>query len=275
MIETNPVSGTDAPQKPPLPQGRTVPAGDGMKWTSEAFAIFKASPLMWIIFMICYMVASLAVAMVPFVGQLLLSLVSPMIMAGVMVGCRAIQNGDQMEIDHLTSGFSGKKTNPLLMLGAFYLGVTMLLVIVAVVLVIALVGTAALMNPEALAPETIGISMILSVLLVILIVMALALPLMMAYWFAVPLIQFHDMDAIQALKLSFKACLKNIVPFLVYGVAMLVVYLATALPLILSIFTLGPLIILGSLVTFGLMVLVAVPVTFASIYTSYKGVFEE
>jgi hypothetical protein len=258
-----------------MPQSRAVPAGDGFKWTSEAFAIFKASPLMWIIFMICFMVANLAVAMVPFVGQLLLSLASPMIMAGVMVACRAIQDGDQMEIDHLTSGFSGKKTNPLLMLGAFYLGVTMLLVIVAVILIIALVGTAALMNPESLASETIGISMVLSLLLVTLIITGLAVPLMMAYWFAVPLIQFHDVNAIEAIKLSFRACLKNIVPFLTYGIAMLVVYVATMLPMILSIFTLGPLIILGSLVSFGLMLLVAMPVTFASIYTSYKGVFEE
>jgi len=273
MIETNPASDTVSLQKPAVPQARAVPSGDGMKWTREAISIFTASPLMWIIFMIIFMVVNLAVAMIPFVGQLLLSLVSPMIMAGVMVGCQAVQNGEQLDTDHFTAGFKGK-TEPLLMLGAFYLGVTILLVVVAILLVVALVGTAVLLNPET-AAENVGVGMALSIALVMLIMLGLMVPLLMAYWFAVPLIQFHDMNAIEALKHSFKACMKNIMPFLVYGIAMLALYIAASLPLILSIFTLGPLIILGALVSFGILILVVSPITFASIYTSYRGVFEE
>lgn len=271
MTDIPPVLGAPAPV---VPQGRAAPAGDGFKWVGEGWSIYMASPLMWIIFIIIFVIANIAIAMVPFVGQLLLSLASPMVMAGVMVACRTAQNGEAIDLEQFTAGFSGKKTNPLLMLGAFYLGMTILLVIVAVILGIALVGTTVLMNPDA-AAENITTSMILSISLLVLVMTALSIPLMMAYWFAVPLIQFHDVTATDALKISFKACMKNIVPFLAYGIAMLAVYVAAMVPLILSIFTLGPLIILGSLASFGILFLVAMPITFATIYTSYQGVFED
>jgi len=91
MTDITPELGTALPPKPPVPAGRSVAAGDGFKWIGDAWKIFMSSPLMWIIFIVIYMVANMAVAMVPFVGQLLLSLASPMIMAGVMVACRGAQ----------------------------------------------------------------------------------------------------------------------------------------------------------------------------------------
>ena len=57
-----------------------------------------------------------------------------------------------------------------------------------------------------------------AILLMVLVVMALSIPLAMAIWFAPALVVFHDLQPLDAMKQSFAGCLKNIVPFLVYGI---------------------------------------------------------
>ena len=57
-----------------------------------------------------------------------------------------------------------------------------------------------------------------------------------------------------ALKSSFSACLKNFMPFLVYGLAFLVLAVLATLPV-------------------GLGWFILIPVTQASIYASYKSLF--
>ena len=56
-------------------------------------------------------------------------------------------------------------------------------------------------------------------LLAVLVIMALSIPLTMAMLFATPLIVLADSDVVPALKTSFFACLKNILPFLIWSVA--------------------------------------------------------
>jgi uncharacterized membrane protein len=79
-------------------------------------------------------------------------------------------------------------------------------------------------------------------------------PLYMALWFAPALIVFHRMAPVDALKASFSACLKNMVPFLIYGVILLALCVVAAIP-------------------FGLGFLVLAPVVIASIYTGYRDIF--
>ena len=76
----------------------------------------------------------------------------------------------------------------------------------------------------------------------------------MAAWFASALVALDGMEPWQALKSSFFACLKNIIPFLVYGLVMLVLSIIATIPLGLGWLVLGPL-------------------TIASIYTAYRDVF--
>lgn len=93
-----------------------------------------------------------------------------------------------------------------------------------------------------------------TLLLAALVVTLLALPVVMAYWFSPALIAIDGMRAWPAMKLSFKGCLRNILPFLLYGVAGLF------------------LVILGSLPMF-LGLLVVLPVLTASIYAAYRDIF--
>ena len=85
---------------------------------------------------------------------------------------------------------------------------------------------------------------------------ALLAPLMAALWFAPALVYFHNEPPLTALKVSFFACLKNWLPFLVYGVLLLILLLIAAIPL-------------------GLGLLVAGPMTLISGYTSYRDLFTD
>jgi uncharacterized membrane protein len=76
----------------------------------------------------------------------------------------------------------------------------------------------------------------------------------MAVWFAPALVLFHDKGAVDAMKESFSGCLRNIVPFLVYGVVLLVLGLIASIPL-------------------GLGWLVLGPVLCTSFYASYKDIY--
>jgi uncharacterized membrane protein len=94
----------------------------------------------------------------------------------------------------------------------------------------------------------------LSFVLAMLVVLSLSIPLYMALWFAPALVVFHELKPVEAMQASFFACLKNVVPFLLYSVILLALSVIAAIP-------------------FGLGFLVLVPVVVASIYTTYRDIF--
>ena len=97
-------------------------------------------------------------------------------------------------------------------------------------------------------------SAMLSILLAWLIALGLMLPVVMAMWFAPPLAVFNELGAFDALKASFVGCLKNTVPFLIYGLILLGFAVLASIPLCLGWLVLGP--VIG-----------------ASIYTSYRDIY--
>jgi uncharacterized membrane protein len=104
------------------------------------------------------------------------------------------------------------------------------------------------------APAGATAGAVVTVLLAVLIAIALALPLVMALWFAPALVVFHELDAVAAMKASFTGCLRNIVPFLVYGIVGLLLAVVAMIPL-------------------GLGWLVLGPVLAASVYASYRDIY--
>jgi hypothetical protein len=98
----------------------------------------------------------------------------------------------------------------------------------------------------------------------------------MAYWFAPALVAIDGLPAVQAMTLSFRACLMNILPFLVYGLALFGVMLGVGIlfGLVGAVFgsLAGPLgavvfiLLIPVMVTIGTVVVV-------SIYTGYRDVF--
>ena len=98
--------------------------------------------------------------------------------------------------------------------------------------------------------------MLTTLLLAVLVMLALSLPLYMAMWFAGPLIVLAQFEIVPALKTSFFACLKNILPFLVWSIAIFFLALFASIPLFLGWLLLGP-------------------VLMASIYLGYRDIFHE
>jgi uncharacterized membrane protein len=99
-------------------------------------------------------------------------------------------------------------------------------------------------------------SMYLGALLVLLVGMLFYVPVVMALWFAPVLVVLDDESAIDALVNSFKGCLENIVPFLIYGLLGLVLSIVASIPFFLGWLVLAPMIL-------------------ASIYLGYKDIFRK
>jgi len=258
-----PPSGSAGLQGNSTPAVRTAGFGEGLAWVSDAFRIFAANLPMWIVVTILFYFVNLALAMVPFAGQLL----TPMLTAGWMLGCRDVDNGGSLRLDHFMQGFTEKPV-PLLLIGVFYLVATLVIVVVVMILMFVTVGGTVLMLPELASESETYLGALLASALIMLVVMALTLPVVMAYWFAVPLVQFHDVPPMDALKLSFSACLKNIWPFLLYGIVMLVLCALVFVPFGLPI----PYVLSGAIAIL-VILFVGIPVTIITMYTSYKGVF--
>jgi uncharacterized membrane protein len=122
-----------------------------------------------------------------------------------------------------------------------------------VLAVIAVVGGSVVMAVLRGGAPGAGIS-IASVLIATLLVAGLSVPLYMAVWFAPSLIALNELAPVAALKASFFACLNNWLPFVIYGVVLMVLSLV-------------------SIATAGLGFLVLIPVGIASVYTAYRDIF--
>jgi uncharacterized membrane protein len=229
-------------------EGRTVDAGRGWDWVVEAFALFRNQPGIWILTAVVLGVVFIVISMIPFLGSFASALLFPVFAGGLMLGCRDLDRGGPLEIEHLFAGFR-QKTGDLVMVGAFNL-IGWVVIVFAVVAVIGGGVFMALMRGDIEGAEL----SVTSLLIAMLLVAGLSVPLGMATWFAPALIVLNDVAPGAALKASFFACLRNWIPFLVYGVVLLVLCLVAAIPA-------------------GLGFLVLVPVMAASVYTAYCDIF--
>lgn len=230
-----------------LEDPRSVDGGRGLAWLSEGWAMFKQAPGVWIAITVLAVIAFIVLGLIPFLGQLVTPLLSVVVAGGIMLGCRALDRGEPLTVGHLLAGFQSH-LSPLLVIGALYLAGMF-----AIVLVAALFSGGAAFAIWRGGPDAAGTA-IGSMLLVILIVLFLMIPLIMALWFAPALVTLHDVAPVEAMKRSLRACLRNLVPFLVYGVIALVLAVLASIP-----FALGWLILL--------------PVLAGSAYASYRDIF--
>ncbi len=240
---------------PPEPQagnfraeGRTVAAGRGWDWIVEAFALFRRQPGMWILIVVLAGILLAAIGMVPVLGSLANALMFPIFGAGLMLGCKAQDQGGTLELPHLFAGFK-HRTGDLVLVGVFNLVGWVLIAFAAA----AVIGGGVFMGIMRGGLPGAGISILL-MLIALLLVACLSMPLYMAIWFAPALIVLHEVAPMAALRASFYACLNNWLPFLIYSVALLVLGLVAA-------------------ILAGLGYLVLVPVLAASVYTAYRDIF--
>lgn len=240
---------------------RIVGAGRGWVWLVEGYALFRRSPANWMALTLIFGVLWLASLFIPLVGPLLFNLFSPLLFAGLMIGCRALEEGRPLEVSHLFSAFK-QHAGPLVTIGGVYLVGT--IIVLGIVLLIAGGATLPALLKSGADIETIRTA-VRSLAIALAIGAAIYLPLIMFIWFAPLLVVFDGLAPVPAMKLSFEACLRNTVPFLVYGLAILAVWIVLSVPA-----AFGP---LGMALMIAFVV-VSIPVLICSIYASYKDVFQ-
>ena len=87
-----------------VPDGQSVPAGNGWSWIGASWSLFKQQPGMWILVVIIFAVLMIILGAIPLVN-LVAALLGPVFLGGLMIGCRALEEGSGLEVGHLFAGF--------------------------------------------------------------------------------------------------------------------------------------------------------------------------
>jgi uncharacterized membrane protein len=231
--------------------GRAVPAGQGWVWITGGFEMFKKQPGMWIALVVVLFVIMIVLNFLNilfFLGSIALMLLLPVFVGGLMLGSQAQQRGAPLEMGHLFAGFK-TQTGNLIVLGALALGGA-IIVMVPVMLIVGVGAFFGAARGDAAGAAAMGGSFFIAWLLA----MGLSVLLYMALWFAPALVALRGTAPVEAIKQSFSGCLKIIVPFLIYGIIMMVLSIVATIPL-------------------GLGWLVLGPVTVASVYVAYRDIY--
>jgi hypothetical protein len=241
---------------------RQVDAVHGWRWLVQGLAIFRKDPAQWLFMIALLFVGSRLLLAIPYVG-LLVVLVTPNFMAGLTHGAQALEQGKPLRFGYLASGFLKNAGHLVTLGGVSLLGHFLMLTAMTTVAGAALSDVVQTMSTGAITNETVTAMRVAAprLLLSVLVGLGVALPVMLAVWFAPMLVFFDDAKPVRALTLSLWACLRNILPLLVYIVALL-----------------GPLFVMmhiGMALTrqpdMGIWLLA--PVLVPSLYASYRDIF--
>lgn len=237
----------NAPASGYRPYSRAVPVGRGATWIAEGFGLFKRAPGPWAGLMAVCFVLLLASAVIPYVGQIALLLLSPVFGGGLMLGCRALDRGEPLQLRHLFAGFD-RHAGALVLIGVWLLAGT--LAIAAAVAVGSGMSIMTAYGGGGAAGRTASLTIfILAVLGLVLLCL-----LNMAVWYAPALVVFRGMGALGAMRKSLIACLRNLAPLSLHGLLLLALGVLASLPA-------------------GLGWLVLGPVMLGALYQSYKEIF--
>ena len=245
-----------------MPVPRTVAADRGVAWWSEGWRLFTPAAGVWVLTVILLFILNVVLALIPLIGHVAGQLVFPVLTGGLMLGCRAIDRGEPLTVGHLFAGF-GTRAGPLFIVGVIYTAVTVAIALVVFGLLLALFGAAIVGQlwhlqdvQDAWAITGMLGNMLLALLVGMLVFLLLYTPLLMAVWFAPALVVLRGSEPLEAMRLSFDGCLRNIMPFLLYGLIGIVLAIVATIPL-------------------GLGWLALAPVTIATLYAGYCDIYED
>ncbi len=243
-------------------QIRVLDASHGWRWITQGLALFRRDPGHWIMLLAVLFVASRVLLAVPYLG-LLVVLVTPNFIAGLTHGAQALTQDKPLRWGYLASGFLKNPGRLVSLGGVSLLGHFLMLLAMTTVAGTALSDIVQTMNAGAVTEETMAAMRAAAprLLLSTIVGLGVVLPVLLAVWFAPMLVFFDDMRPLRALIASLWGCLRNILPLLVYTIALL-----------------GPLLVLtqiGVALTrqpdVGVWLLS--PILVPSLYVSYRDVF--
>jgi uncharacterized membrane protein len=231
-------------------EARNVTLERGWGWILEGWQLFVKNPAVWVITGVIFFVIFMILSFVPFVGLIAIALLGPVLGGGLMYAADQLDKDQSIEIQTMFQGFrDNTKLNPLLMLGV----IAVVGGVVFMLLGMLIVGgsmSVLFMDGGETAHAGFGIGLVFGMF----VVAVLELLLIMLFFFSIPLVMLNGVAPVDAVKLSFRACLQNILPFLVFSVAVIVLSFIAAIP-------------------FGLGFLILWPLLACSQYRAYRDVF--
>lgn len=235
-----------------IPNGRRVPAGNGVRWLREAMRLYFLRPWKWIGVMLLIVLASIVASMIP-LSNLLSSLLWPIVCGGLMFAVSVLRQTGSFTIANVFAGF-GPRFVPLAIVGGVMLLMAPVMYLTFLVFAGSDIANAMVLgDTEAIDPTSFAAG---NFWMAMLVYMLLAVPIGAATYLAPALIMLHDMKPGEAMKMSFIATIKNILAGLVFWIVLMLFILVSILPL-------------------GLGLFVSLPVTMITIYTMYRDIFVE
>lgn len=217
---------------PLIENGRLVPIGNCTRWIGATYRLFSQRAWKWIGTMLLLALLSGVASIVPF-SNLLNALLWPVVCGGLSYALDQQRQTGGFTLSAVFAGFSPKFI-PLATVGV----VTLLSYAVMFVVLAAMLG-----RDFALAMVGGGLKLTTvppGFLSAMMVTMVFTIPLTAATFLAAPLIMLHDARPVDAIKMSFVGCMKNIVPWVLSGILMLLLISASMIPLFLGLFVTLP-----------------------------------
>lgn len=242
----------------PLPQlliePRACQAGWGVSWLTKAYLLFKDQFLLWIGIGLVYFIILILGSIIPFVS-FFFSFITFVFIGGIVMGAHAQAIGRELRFDHLFAAFSTHLL-PLVILFMLYLVAIFAVIIPLGVISAIFIGLIGGFSDIA-SNGDIGGGLAIVLLLIFLIAVLAIIPIVMTIWFAPALVVLHDIEPVKAMKMSLRGCMKNIAPFVIFGL------IGPIVMIVVAVFTLG----------LGLFALL--PIGMITYYTSYRDVWTD
>ena len=230
-------------------QYKKVTVEEAIGWIKQGWEIFKKEPGLLIVMSLIYFGITIVGSFIPFVGAIAVTLLSPALAAGFMYVARELEQNRPIEVGDLFQAFKQEgKINQFLIIGAISLGISILAYLVMFGFMMG-----SLVSVSATGGDP-GPLLFIGITVAVIIFTTLMFVMIMLMLYATPLVMLDNISAIDAMKSSFMACLKNIWPLTVLSAILLI-------PIIIA------------MIPFGLGMLVLAPILSMMVYASYKNIY--
>ncbi len=261
-------------------QARCLPAERGVSWLREGFRLFRRNPpLITALTLIYLLVVQILAVILPRVGPVLLPLILPALTLLVANGCRLVDLGQPPTKINLLHGLLGNG-RAMLRLGGLQLAGAVLLVLINLAFND---GNDPLANLEVPVTPNMGEEGVLvagpatdeaTMLAALFRLMLLAMPLIIAFWFAPFLAGWDRIAPLKAVFFSAVASWRNWRAMLMFGLAAIVLAGVAPGVILIALGQISGLSMNAVLVVMRmLLVFLIAPVLTASIYISYRDIF--
>jgi hypothetical protein len=247
---------------------QNLPAKTGWIWVKEGWKLFKKQPTELSILFISYLLILLIISSIPVVSQCLSFILMPTLSIAFLQACVHIEQKTRVRPNLLLTGIHSPAFKTLIKLGILYfLAIT--LVIAASSLVDGGTFWKIMSGQQAIDPKNVNDS---NMSLAILFSGLLYIPVAMAFWYAAPLVFWHNMGIRKAVFYSFFAVYRAGSAFAVYVLAWAII--GVVLPGIIS--SIVAVLIGQSIAVIMIMMPLSILVTiimYCSFYATYTGMF--